>query len=138
MKKLFILLVFAVVATAFTAKAQTTVSTSKVFTVNRQTNTGKDTAQHNYFYVANYATKFKVQAYLYNYSGYGKVKVVLRTSMDYVKWTRADSVTVTEASTKAISTLLSPYTPYLDVEVVPIDSTQKSSATLTILIEKNQ
>lgn len=136
MKKLILMLVVAFVALA--ANAQTQITTSQVYNKPAGTAVAKNTVQHNYFYVANFATKLKVQAYLSNATGYGKVKVVLAYSLDNQKWIRADSITVTEATTKATSTLLSPYANYLDIMVIPIDSTQTSSAALNILIEKNQ
>lgn len=131
--------ILALVILGITANAQITkIASSQVFNKVAGTAIAKDAVQHNYFYVANFATKLKVQAALYNATGYGKVKVVAAYSMDNAKWVRADSVTVTEATTKAIGTLLSPYAPYIDVMVIPIDSVQTSSAVLNILIEKNQ
>jgi len=88
-------------------------------------------------YVSNYAVKFKVQADIDSVAGYPLVQVILRKSMDYQTWTNLDTLTVSEATESAISTVIEPYTPYLDIQATATDSVQTSKLTYTILIEKN-
>jgi len=57
--------------------------------------------------------------------------------MDYNTWVNVDTINVTDASTNAISTLIEPYTPYLDIQATAITNAQTTKITYTILIEKN-
>lgn len=137
MRKFILILVLAVVAMA--ANAQTKVQGSKTFRVipgNADT-LNLATVTHDYYYVPNYAVKFKVQVDLDSVAGDPAVQVILRKSMDYITWTNLDTISVTDVSTSAISVLNEPYTPYLDIQATGITNAQTTKLTYTVLIEKN-
>jgi len=139
MKKLLFLL--ALVIVAITANAQRVITESKTF---RIIPTAADTitngvTKHNYIYVKNYATKFKVQVDQDSLSGNPHQTVILRKSMDYIKWVNMDTLLMahTTADTSQITALEVPYTPYLDIQTTGTTATGKAKLTYTILIEKN-
>lgn len=136
MKRLLFLLAFVVVALG--AFAQTSVTTSRVHIVGGAT---KDTVNKNgayiqSFFVANYAPNAKFQVHQTKIKGtYAKTKTYLEYSYDNTNWVKLDSVSVA-GNTYGTSALKSPYSQYIRLRTVGVDSTQTTRIKYFFFIEK--
>lgn len=137
MKKLISILVLMVAFVAVSVAQDLTASNSAVYIAKGAT---KDTLNKNSSitytaFVQNFAYAVKFQVTQTEVSGYAKTKTYLETSFDNVLWTKLDSVSVAETA-KGISTLKNPYTQYIRLRTVGLDSTQTTRVKYYLLIEK--
>lgn len=139
MKKIFLLigLLFAVV---FVQAQDLTARTSRVYFAKGGTGDTLNLAGTNSYKIAvpNFATKLKVGVELDSLAGDPALQTIIRTSLNYVDWTDVDTVLTTDTDDYEISTLLSPYTQYIEIETTGITNAQTSKYKYNILIEKNQ
>ena len=137
MKRLISILALMVAFVAVSVAQDLTASNSAVYIAKGAT---KDTLNKNgsityTAFVQNFAYAVKFQVTQTEISGYAKTKTYLETSFDNVLWTKLDSVSVAETA-KGISTLKNPYTQYIRLRTVGLDSTQTTRVKYYLLIEK--
>ena len=137
MKRLISILVLMIAFAAVSVAQDLTVNNSAVYIVK---GAAKDTLNKNASitctaYVPNFCYAAKFQITQTEVSGYAKTKTYLETSFDNVLWTKLDSVSVAETA-KGISTLKNPYTQYIRLRTVGLDSTQTTRVKYYLLIEK--
>ena len=137
MKKLISILALMVAFVAVSVAQNLTVSNSAVYIAKGSTKDtlNKDASITYTAFVQNFAYAAKVQITQTQVKGYAKTKTYLESSMDNVLWTRLDSVSLS-GTNKGTSTLKNPYTQYLRVRTVGLDSTQTTRVKYFLLIEK--
>jgi hypothetical protein len=137
MKKLISILFLMVAFVAVSVAQNLTVSNSAVYIAKGAT---KDTLNKNgsityTAFVQNFAYAVKFQVTQTQVSGYAKTKTYVESSFDNVAWTKIDSVSLAGTS-KGVSTLKNPYTQYVRLRTVGLDSTQTTRVKYYFLIEK--
>lgn len=137
MKKIItmIILMLAVVSIGFAQNL--TAETSRVYIAKGATadTINKDASITYSAYIPNFCYATKVQITQTEVAGYAKTKTYIETSFDNVTWTKLDSVSLGETA-KGISTLKNPYTQYVRLRTVALDSTQTTRIKYYWLIEK--
>lgn len=137
MKKLISILALMVAFVAVSVAQNLTVSNSAVYIAKGATKDtlNKDASITYTAFVQNFAYAVKFQVTQTQVKGYAKTKTYLETSFDNVLWTKLDSVSVSETN-KGISVLKNPYTQYIRLRTVGLDSTQTTRIKYFLLIEK--
>jgi hypothetical protein len=137
MKKILSLIVLMVAFVSVSFSQNLTATNTTVYIAKGATadTLNKDGSITYTAYVPNfcYATKFQVTQT--EVSGYAKTKTYLETSFDNALWTKLDSVSISETA-KGISVLKNPYTQYIRLRTVGLDSTQTTRVKYYWLIEK--
>jgi hypothetical protein len=137
MKKLIFLFAFVVMALGLTAQ-EAVIRTSKVYVAKgaAKDTLNKDGEVIHTMLVADYATGFKFQVEQTKLDGdWAKTKTYLESSLDFATWTKVDSVSII-GNGKGVSAWKTPYTQYLRLRSVGVDSVQTTKIKFTYLIEK--
>jgi hypothetical protein len=137
MKKLISILFLMVAFVAVSVAQNLTVSNSAVYIAKGATKDtlNKDASITYTAFVQNFAYAVKFQVTQTQVSGYAKTKTYVESSFDNVAWTKIDSVSLSGTS-KGVSTLKNPYTQYVRLRTVGLDSTQTTRVKYYFLIEK--
>jgi hypothetical protein len=137
MKKLISILFLMVAFVAVSVAQNLTVSNSAVYIAKGATKDtlNKDASITYTAFVQNFAYAVKFQVTQTQVSGYAKTKTYVESSFDNVAWTKIDSVSLAGTS-KGVSTLKNPYTQYVRLRTVGLDSTQTTRVKYYFLIEK--
>jgi hypothetical protein len=137
MKKLISILALMVAFVAVSVAQNLTVSNSAVYIAKGATKDtlNKDASITYTAFVQNFAYAVKFQVTQTQVSGYAKTKTYVESSFDNVAWTKIDSVSLSGTS-KGVSTLKNPYTQYVRLRTVGLDSTQTTRVKYYFLIEK--
>lgn len=136
MKRLLFVCLLVFVGIAVTA--QTKLDVVRVYKIadTAADTVNKDGSKTYGFYIPNYCTSAKFQVHQLKTKGvYAKTKTYIETSLDYVNWTKLDSVSVA-GNTYGTSALKTPYTNYIRLRTVGIDSTQTTKLKYYLLIDK--
>ena len=137
MKKLISILALMVAFVSVSVAQDLTVSNSAVYIAKGATNDilNKNGSITYTAFVQNFAYAVKFQVTQTQVSGYAKTKTYVESSFDNVAWTKVDSVSLSGTS-KGISALKNPYTQYIRLRTVGLDSTQTTRVKYFLLIEK--
>ena len=138
MKKLIFLFAFIAISVSISAQDMV-VRTSKVYVDKgaAKDTVNKDSALSLSVLVVDYSVGVKYQVEQTKIKGnHAKTKTYLESSLDNVYWTKVDSVSIL-GNGKGVSTYKAPYSQYVRLRSVGIDSVQTTKIKYTFLIVKN-